>query len=972
MATPEETRLVLQIEANIKSLENTLKRAGVLTKQTTDSIEKGFTGAGREVDQQMNNIGRSVEKGAKQAQQGVRNLSFQLNDITQGLLSGTSPFTIMVQQAGQVQQAVGELGKGGLLKGLMSAFGSLLSPASLAISGLILGFGYLTQAAIEYVSSSSNEAEKADEMWKRHSEVISGLKEAYGDAMDGLTEFGETSKAVADANALAQRDAYQKLREGFRTQVFETSMEFDPNASRAALAKVQELTQKMRAAVEANDSAAIKAIREEWDGLKTAAGQAAIGVARIAEEFSALSPELQAMVEQADKGAVSFVELDEALAKAFLTAGPDVRDVIGNMRTLIAEIVKNEKATNQLTKGLDGSAEKAKRAEDAQKEYNKAVEAIEKIGKPALDKVQQVLEQHRLALANANGQAEIYAANLAKANALQEIGTQAAMDFANLAVGGLDDYAKIVSKLESGGRPNAQNPNSSASGLFQFINKTFEGLIPYLKSLPQFAGLTTEQIRAQKNNVAVQKAAFDEFTRQNDAILTKHGVALNNVSRYMAHVLGPGGATKLLSANPNARAADVLGGRVAELNPTLIGGRTVAETIAAFQQKVSGAAATVGASDIAEENSALREQATIRGEINAGIDQKVAKEEAALKFAELSREATKKAAEEGRTLTAAETAELKRQADEYGRIKGMQEASKQAESFEARIQSLREESALLSQQVVQLGASSVAIDQNKVSQEAANEALRIEQQLRTQGATVTTAQSQAILQQTTAIATAKAQMDAFQRSQKQLSAEQERYNQQIIQTAQTAVSGFVNDLRNGVSAGDAFRNMLDRVIDGLINMAIEALFAKNALGGVLGGMFGGGGIIPGLPFPAAPTMHGGGIVGPAWSGPRRRVSPALFANAPRLHNGLLPNEYPAILQAGEAVIPRNMVGKTGGAYIDNSSTSLGNISIDMSRSGSVAADNDSARQFGANIQKLIQAEIVRESRPGGLLRRVPA
>jgi len=55
---------------------------------------------------------------------------------------------------------------------------------------------------------------------------------------------------------------------------------------------------------------------------------------------------------------------------------------------------------------------------------------------------------------------------------------------------------------------------------------------------------------------------------------------------------------------------------------------------------------------------------------------------------------------------------------------------------------------------------------------------------------------------------------------------------------------------------------------------------------------------------AAAVMHTGGIVGYTYS-PKRQVSPALFAAAPRLHDGLRPDEFPAILQKGEQVIPKN-------------------------------------------------------------------
>lgn len=58
---------------------------------------------------------------------------------------------------------------------------------------------------------------------------------------------------------------------------------------------------------------------------------------------------------------------------------------------------------------------------------------------------------------------------------------------------------------------------------------------------------------------------------------------------------------------------------------------------------------------------------------------------------------------------------------------------------------------------------------------------------------------------------------------------------------------------------------------------------------------------------AVSLFHTGGVVGQS-SGLSRRVSPALFMNAPRYHTGgiagLKPDEVPAILQKGERVLTK--------------------------------------------------------------------
>jgi len=59
-------------------------------------------------------------------------------------------------------------------------------------------------------------------------------------------------------------------------------------------------------------------------------------------------------------------------------------------------------------------------------------------------------------------------------------------------------------------------------------------------------------------------------------------------------------------------------------------------------------------------------------------------------------------------------------------------------------------------------------------------------------------------------------------------------------------------------------------------------------------MFGGG---------SGMFFHQGGVVG-STNVPRKRVNPLLFMGAPRLHSGLMPGEYPAVLQQGETVVPR--------------------------------------------------------------------
>ncbi|MEO5344132.1 MAG: transglycosylase SLT domain-containing protein [Gammaproteobacteria bacterium SHHR-1] len=106
-----------------------------------------------------------------------------------------------------------------------------------------------------------------------------------------------------------------------------------------------------------------------------------------------------------------------------------------------------------------------------------------------------------------------------------------------------------IAEIESGFRPNAKNPNSSAGGLFQFIDRTAKGY-----------GLTNRYDPAAASDAAARLA------RDNAAILRKRlGRDPTPGEMYLAHQQGAGGAAKLL-ANPNARAVDIVGAKAVRLN----------------------------------------------------------------------------------------------------------------------------------------------------------------------------------------------------------------------------------------------------------------------------------------------------------------------------------------------------------------------------------------------------------------------
>lgn len=110
-------------------------------------------------------------------------------------------------------------------------------------------------------------------------------------------------------------------------------------------------------------------------------------------------------------------------------------------------------------------------------------------------------------------------------------------------------FLSRTAQIESAFNPMARNPNSSAGGLFQFIDST-----------AQQYGLEDRFDPAQATDAAARLA------RDNAAMLRRTlGREPTAAELYLAHQQGGGGASKLL-ANPNARAVDVVGVDAVRLN----------------------------------------------------------------------------------------------------------------------------------------------------------------------------------------------------------------------------------------------------------------------------------------------------------------------------------------------------------------------------------------------------------------------
>jgi hypothetical protein len=159
-----------------------------------------------------------------------------------------------------------------------------------------------------------------------------------------------------------------------------------------------------------------------------------------------------------------------------------------------------------------------------------------------------------------------------------------AIDKASELVGVDRSLMYAMAKQESNFNPNAKAGTSSAKGLYQFINATWEEMVKkYGSKYP---------ILVQKGPTDPEASAIAGalYIKENSAILSSAGIPIDGTTIYASHFLGPVGAKNLLTANPNEYAYKILPNAAASNKNIFFNKdkspRTVREVIDVLYQKV--------------------------------------------------------------------------------------------------------------------------------------------------------------------------------------------------------------------------------------------------------------------------------------------------------------------------------------------------------------------------------------------------
>ena len=127
-----------------------------------------------------------------------------------------------------------------------------------------------------------------------------------------------------------------------------------------------------------------------------------------------------------------------------------------------------------------------------------------------------------------------------------------------------------IIRIESGGRADAKNPLSSASGLGQFISSTWLKMINRYR--PDLAkSLSRQEILNLRFDPTISREMLYKFTYENQAYLRARGHAITPGRLYLAHFLGSEGANLVIRAPLESTVLSVMGAGVVNANPFLTG-----------------------------------------------------------------------------------------------------------------------------------------------------------------------------------------------------------------------------------------------------------------------------------------------------------------------------------------------------------------------------------------------------------------
>jgi hypothetical protein len=135
----------------------------------------------------------------------------------------------------------------------------------------------------------------------------------------------------------------------------------------------------------------------------------------------------------------------------------------------------------------------------------------------------------------------------------------------------LNKFLDQTATTESSGDPTAKNPQSSATGLYQFTKDT------WMKTIQQnrpdlLVGRTQQEVLDLRNNPILSTEMARDLAISNARDLEANNIPITPGTLYTAHFLGSGAAIDALLSDPNTPISDIVSQQVIDKNQKVLGG----------------------------------------------------------------------------------------------------------------------------------------------------------------------------------------------------------------------------------------------------------------------------------------------------------------------------------------------------------------------------------------------------------------
>lgn len=946
----------------------------------------------------------------------LTNFSFQINDIVTQLASGTSLMQTLAQQGGQILQLfprigssiMSALGNPLILAGAV-AFGAValavkraadetqrLRDIQATLDLNAAGGGFKAQALLDTVhamhalGAASEDATKAVKTFLQEGLDESRFQQFGRLAVETSRVLGVDVPAAANDLADAFTGGYDAIarfddklnfltasqREHIRTLFEQGKAE---EARRAALDIFSQKMDDVADKQQGDWTRATTALASAWDTLMlklsdtapiqatyTAMKQLAGIIDRVANRISGLRTigDVAAELDSAQQRLDSFNKFTKSASNSSLVSDnrqnesirKELQQRVDDLKHELTQLQGQASKSNVTNQNENTAAAKRRNDKLAELSIDEEIQQLRAKATEGLTQAEKARREELAGMIAIRGEADAQVAAAKKKNAVEKEHNEILKEQKTLNKSNAADRDRAISQFTSrvvgaeGG--TGQNPNSSAVGFGQFVDKTWLEQYKKLYS-DSAASLSNQQILALRNNETVAKGIIEQYAKENASFLERFGKQVTAGNLYLAHFLGPGGALKILNAQGDTPVDKLLSDQVLKGNRGYLFDskekryRTAAELQQFIAGRIgdSGAAQSAGQAEIAKlqqdaidkqddfnrsvaaangerqrtidalkEQNKLQDTALVAAEKRAAVDKaeydllaRVAEINNNLKQGQKAVEVTDEQIRRTRELAAAEFelqhAREAAQAKANEITRPLDDITAERDALQSRIDYLNQNGLLDQAQALQPELEAV----NGKLAEAIDKAIQFYEALDLANDPLHRTQEQI----DAIITKLKTQRDETRNWVNILGVSGKQIAQVFSSGAVSAIDRFAQSIANGQNAFKSlWQTFRQFAADFLIQIAkmIEQQIIFKLISGALSSLG------PGTFSPAAGPISGVGPISVAHTGgvigsdklQTRMAPPSWFLNATRYHTGGIagfkPNELPAILQRNEEVL----------------------------------------------------------------------